>query len=500
MIEIDIDTSSCVKGVNAKTCKVILDKIPSKFVHLFANSLFVAKFPEAWTCSYVTLIPKDGDKTIPGNWRPISQTVLFAKILEKIVHKQILKYFLDNNILTKYQFGFLPKRSTHEAIFNTVRHIYSAINQNKIMGMLFLDIAKAFNCIDHDRLYSKLADIGMSNRVVQWFRSYLSRSQVIKYGENISNKLELPTGIAQGTVLGPLVFIFYINDCIKILRNVHITMFADDCVLYYTGNNWNNVHERMQDDLNRFVAWCTANRFSLNAKKTQAMIVGNRNRLSKLGNVDPFKVFGNEVKYVKQYNYLGVILDSEMSLLPLCKNVEKRVIDKVYMLRKIRKYLTYHAALQIYKQLILPIFDYAGFLLVSCTKEKKHDLQVIQNDVLRLCGNKKREDMVLLDIMHKNAKLVSLEQRRCVQILLLMYKLSKNPDNRKIGLRNTRQQEKYIFKTDAKIGTKYANSPYYKGTNLWNKFSREEQQSEDIFMFKANIKGKYNVFDKNLYI
>ena len=110
---------------------------------------------------------------------------------------------------------------------------------------------------------------------------------------------------------------------------------------------------------------------------------------------------------------------------------------------------------------MIPIFDYAGFLLISCSKNKKHDLQVIQNDVLRFCDNNKREDRVLLNDMHKKANLVSLEQRRCKQVLSLMYKLSKNDNNRKIGLRNTRQQEKFIFRTDSKVGTKYSNSPYY---------------------------------------
>ena len=157
--------------------------------------------------------------------------------------------------------------------------------------------------------------------------------------------------------------------------------------------------------------------------------MGNRNRLSKLCDTRPFKINEMCMKYVKQYNYLGVIIDAEMSLLPLSKNIEKRVIDKVYMLRKVRRHLTYHAALQIYKQLILPIFDYAGFLLIACTRNKKHDLQVIQNDVLRFCENSQREDRISLDVMHNKVKLISLEQRRCKQVLSLMFKLSKK--NRK---------------------------------------------------------------------
>ena len=373
MLEIDVNSSSCVKDVNSKMCKLLMDKIPDKFHHLFANSLFMGKFPTAWTCAQVTLIPKDGNKDNPGNWRPISQTVIFAKILEKIVHKQILKYFTDNNILTEHQYGFLPGKSTQEAVFNATSRMYSCINQNKVMGVIYLDIAKAFNCIDHEILFKKLYDVGMSIRVIEWFRSYLTRSQTVKYGNTMSYKLPLDVGIAQGTVLSPLVFIFYINDCLCDLNDVNISMFADDCILYFTGNAWENVYTKLQCELDKFVDWTTRNMLKLNSDKTQAMIVGSRNKLSKIKNPRPFKIMNSNVKFLTKYKYLAVILDSELSLVPLCKSVEKGVSDKVYMLRKIRKYLNYKSSIQIYKQLILPVFYYPGFLLIACNNSRKKD-------------------------------------------------------------------------------------------------------------------------------
>ena len=142
-----------------------------------------------------------------------------------------MKYFIDNSILSEYQYVFLPGKLPHEAVFNITRHVYSTMNQNKIMGMIFLDIAKAFNCIEHEIIYKKLLCAGMSDRVVQCFRSYLKRSQLIRYGEAVSENLSLTAGIAQGTARGPLIFIFYINDCVNVLNRCKISMFADDCVL-----------------------------------------------------------------------------------------------------------------------------------------------------------------------------------------------------------------------------------------------------------------------------
>ena len=191
-----------------------------------------------WTSAYFTLIPKSGDKSNPGNWRPILQTNIFAKIWEKIVHCQLLSYFQEYKILSKFQFGFLPDKSTHESISKVRRHMYGTENNSKLIGVLFLDIAKDFNCINHNLglLYKTMKDVGMLNRVVHWFRTYLAGSQTVKYGQTWSSDMEIPNGIAQGTVLGPLIFIFYINDCVNMLGKLRISMFADDCILYYSGN------------------------------------------------------------------------------------------------------------------------------------------------------------------------------------------------------------------------------------------------------------------------
>ena len=156
--------------------------------------------------------------------------------------------------------------------------MYTCINNNKLMGTLFLDVAKAFNCINHKILFRKMRNVGMCARVIQWFESYLLQSQMTKYGDNVSNVLEIPAGIAQGTVLGPLIFIFYINDGEKVLENVRISMFADDCVLYYMGNNWNSIRISLQKDLAKCVDWTDMNSLKLNEIKTQAMIVGTGNK------------------------------------------------------------------------------------------------------------------------------------------------------------------------------------------------------------------------------
>ena len=144
---------------------------------------------------------------------------------------------------------------------------------------------------------------------------------------------------------------------------------------------------------------------------------------------------------------------------------------------------------------ILPILDYSGFLLISCTKGKKHDLQVMQNDVLRFCENKRLEDRVSIELLHKNANLISLEQRRTKQLLILMYKKSKSLENRALANRPTRMHNKYVFKTENRVGTKYSNNPYYKGSKLWDKLTKDTQDLDSMTLFKKYLDITYRIFD-----
>ena len=278
--EIDVNASSGIIGVNSQICKTLILHVPNKFRMLFANSMFSGIFPNELAISTVKLLPKSGDLSNPGNWRPISMTNVFSKILEKLVHKQMLGYLIDIDFLDKSQFGFLPGKSTHEAIFRTVQHIYSAINCNKMTGLLLLDMAKAFNCIEHNILFLKMENAGFGQPVIEWFKSYLNRFQRVRMDDKLSSVVPVKNGIAQGTVLGPILFIFYINNIFKCTRFVKMSLFADDCVLYLSGNNWQTIHHKMQRDFDAIIEWTYRNNLRLNHRKTKGMILGSRNKLS----------------------------------------------------------------------------------------------------------------------------------------------------------------------------------------------------------------------------
>ena len=228
------------------------------------------------------------------------------------------------------------------------------------------------------------------------------------------------------------------------------------------------------------------------------MILGPRSKLHRLQLNNPIVISDTPVKFVKQYNYLGIIIDSEMTIQPMLKHVKKLLTNKIFLLRKIRKFLTEKAALSIYKQTILPVLDYTGFLLLSCNNSDRSDLQKMQNDILRICYRLKLSDQVSIKELHKKSKMLSLEQRMQKQLLWLMYIDSLDVNNRKGNNRVLRNNDKYTFKVDRKIGTRYQRSPFYRGTLLWNELSVHIQTANDVIRFKQLVGSRYRVYENLL--
>ena len=200
-----------------------------------------------------------------------------------------------------------------------------------------------------------------------------------------------------------------------------------------------------------------------------------------------------DLENVNIYNYLGIVLDSHMTLTPLFSRVKKRVTNKIYMLIKIRNIIDTQCALTIYKQTILPLLDYAGFLLISGNISDRSDLQTLQNDALRISFNVKLRDRISIVQMHRRAKLLSLEQRRQKQLLNLMfvYKL-RHVNIRRVHGRNTRAANVYSFTRECYHNNKYKNSPFYKGALLWDKLPVSAKQCVTLIEFKKSLNCVYH--------
>ena len=344
-----------------------------------------------------------------------------------------------------------------------------------------------------------MSKIGFSEHTCNWFRSYLNRTQVVKFDNILSSELNVQTGIGQGTILGPLIFIFYINDIVSVLDVLKVNMYADDCILYTSGNEWNRMSQKIQPELDNIHEWCTANRLRLNIDKSKMLIFGSRSKLQKIDYESKISLGNQSLSFTDKYKYLGVTLDNEMNLTSFLACIKRSVLQKLFNLRKLRYYISEKGALAIYKQTIMPMFEYSGFLLIACNKSDRHDLQIIQNDALRTCLNVKRRDKLSILNMHIKANILSLEQRRTLQLLNLMYMHKNNPDNLRPIARNTRAADRDQFYVERYSNYKYKNSPFYKGVELWKLLPNDLVNVDTIYQFKRELKSRYKKYDNTLF-
>ena len=224
----------------------------------------------------VTPIPKTKiESANAGDWRPISQISLPGKPLEKIVHVQLYNYLQLNDLLSDKQFGFRKGLSTSLAIYDVFRELYANLNEKCYSGCAFIDFSRAFDSINHKILFEKLKLYELDQKPLECFKSYMgNRRQKTSINGHMSEEAEVTCGTAQGSILGPLIFILYINDIFKSIDTMgKIYMYADYTLIVCKSKDIKNVTTQVQNALGEMFTWCTANKLSINLSKTKHLTV-----------------------------------------------------------------------------------------------------------------------------------------------------------------------------------------------------------------------------------
>ena len=217
---------------------------------IFNLSLNYGIFPNDWKNARVSPIYKSGEKDECGNYRPISILSVVSKLFEKLVYKQVYSYLENNELLTPFQSGFRKGNSTSTSLLNTTNTWLVNMDQGLINGVIFLDLKKAFDTVDHEILIKKLELYGIKGNSLRWFISYLSdRTQVCKVGTTTSSKKYIKTGVPQGSNLGPLLFILYVNDLPNCLSNSIPALFADDTNVTTSGPSVEDIQRKLNNEL-----------------------------------------------------------------------------------------------------------------------------------------------------------------------------------------------------------------------------------------------------------
>ena len=360
--EISEYKASAVTNIPSKILKLVFLHTPAKLKKIFDNSILFGKIPQAW--KHATIIPlrKEGNSKDVNNLRPVSLLSLPGKILEKLIQNKLSHFLETNQILDGKQGGFRPKHSTTDTAVTFTEDLYLGMNTKQFTVAVFVDLRKAFDTVNHKILLKKIEKIGINFRLRKWFADYLSNGTQSTFANNIySEALSLTCGVPQGSVLGPTLFLIYINDVKNVLSQSKHLLYADDTVLYITDNSLDRIENNLQLDLVNFSQWCVQNVLTVNTKKTKYVIYGTSKRLKRSRNLD-LSIANNQLEREQVYKYLGIYLDSQLNFNKHIDYVNRITSHKIFVLAKIRHFIDQRTALFIYKSMISPIFDYGDIV------------------------------------------------------------------------------------------------------------------------------------------
>ena len=264
--------------------KDVSENISGPICHIINLSIRTSKVPDAWKGAKISPIYKSGLKNEPSNYRPISTLPVLSKILERTVHHQLMNYMEENDLLTTNQFGYRQKRSTKLASTLLCDEIRKSMDKGELVGAVYIDLSKAFDTIGHDLLFNKLSSYGILENELQWFIDYMFNcKQAVNINALLSNPNPIFSGVPQGSILGPLLFLIFFNDFSSHLKHSRVIMYADDTVIYVSHKEKFIIEEYLNYDLEVICKYFNQNELIINLKKgkTESMLFGTAKRIRK---------------------------------------------------------------------------------------------------------------------------------------------------------------------------------------------------------------------------
>ena len=513
--------------------KRVASEIAKPLSIIFNLSLTVGEVPSQLKIAKVIPIYKKDDAQVFSNYRPVSVLPCFSKVMERLIFNRCMNYIDKNNILNDKQFGFRSNHSTYMAIIDLVDKITNAVEKNESTLGIFLDLSKAFDTIDHNILLYKLEYYGFRGIVQKWFKSYLqNRKQFVKYQSCDSEFKNIKCGVPQGSILGPLLFILYINDIVNTTSLFEMILFADDTTLIYSHPDIASKIDSINKELCEISNWFKANKLSVNASKTNYMIMGTTHITNKYVDVrscihEESRVYSSadvpindkdknmlldkqkisiildnvSLNRVSSTKFLGVVIDENLTWKNHIDTISKTISRNIGMLTKLKHYVPEHILHSLYCTLVLPYINYGILIWGNTYKiylDKIHKLQkwavrTISLEHYRCHANPLFKKHKLLDV-YDTYKLdlgvfMYKHQAELLPKTFINY-FRKHNQNHNYSTRNAQNYSIHNSKkcfSDRSIRTS--------GPCLWNSLDRKTKQSKTAkefrYKFKTNLLETY---------
>ena len=378
-------TSSGFDGLSTIMLKSVKYEVCDSLTLIINQSLTTGLFPEKLKIAKVIPLHKGDDKSDISNYRPISMLSSVSKVFERIIHDQLYQYFDSNKLFYHSQYGFRKQRSTELAALELVEYILTEMDKNETPINVYLDLSKAFDTLDHDILLHKLIHYGLKEKATDLLRNYLqNRTQFVAIDNISSAQMPLKVGVPQGSILGPLLFIIYVNDMTSATRAFHPIIYADDTTLAASLNSFVAGIEEpevyLNDELQKVSNWMKANKLSINKRKTKAMVFHTPQRRILHPSI---RIDNTDIEYVTQFNFLGIIIDKNLNWKAHKDMISKRISKFIGVINKLKNTIPQSALLHIYNSLVQSHLTY-GMLLWG---RKCNEIFTLQKKAIRAVTN-----------------------------------------------------------------------------------------------------------------